>query len=584
MVSHQAFEEYKKRGITPKLKEEIFDAFLEIRKANPQRRIIVRRAYVVPGIAEPPGPHSPFLTKPEIAVLAVKEIFGFAIKNKFDKKGAEIAAWLQPVIDDWEYKLVGGCATPSLIKNEVIIEAIYGEDEGVQSCPHDVYIVNFKENIIKNKQIQHKTQYIKYSEEEMNIRKVPKELQDRQVLNDLLILQVASDFGKLSQKFGPYRVEFTCPREEGVFFLECGPFEIKTKPKRVVKMQGEVLRIGEIDDIYQIKENNKIAFIDPKVIVKRDRNLLTSLAVNAPHQMIILYPGTATTAHAATIFRELGHTLVFTPNKVFKTGEKVAIQLEAGELIAKKLKKREILWLNQIKNEDLSLVGGKALNLAKLKNQGFNVPNAFVITTQARGEISPHAKKILENFKKLNSKRVAVRSSATCEDKPGVSFAGQFESYLSVKKDSLLQKVKKCWTSAHNPAALAYARCQGVSPEAIKMAVIVQEMIFAEKGGVIFTRDIAKNDSDHLVIEAARGLGENVVSGIVNPERIVVDKKSGKLIEKETPEGKVLTKKEIQKLAKIGIEIEKLYHSPQDIEWAIMKGKIYILQSRPITG
>ena len=586
VVTNAAFAEYKKKGITSNLKEAIINAFLTVRKENPKRAIIIRRAYVIPGLKDPPGPHSPFLTKPEVAISAVKEIFDFAVKNKFDKKDSEICAWIQPVIDDWEYKLIGGCATPSIEnKTEVIIEAIYGEDEGVQSCPHDIYTVNFKENLIQNKEIQHKIQYIKYSETKLNIKETPKEFQDRQVLNDLLILQIANDFAKLIKKFGTHRIEFTYPKEEGIFYTECIPFDTKKKAEKTLKTEGEVLVISEIEDVDAIKKNHKIIFINPQVLARRDRNLLTALAVNAPHQMIILYPGTASTVHAATIFRELGHKLVFVPDEVFQTGEKVSVYLEAGELKAKKVTGKNILGLTEIKDEDFSIVGGKAANLARLKNGGFRVPDAFVITTLVQEKISPDLEKeVFHNFQKLKTKKVAIRSSATCEDQKNISFAGQFESYLSVPEKGFIQAIKKCWKSCRNQTVLNYARHHHISHQSIKMAVIVQEMIFAEKGGVIFTKDALKNDSNHLTIEAASGLGENVVSGIVNPERVVVKKMHKQVIEKLSLTGKVLTDKEINELIEIGLKIEKFYGSPQDIEWAIKNNQIYILQSRPITA
>jgi pyruvate,water dikinase len=115
------------------------------------------------------------------------------------------------------------------------------------------------------------------------------------------------------------------------------------------------------------------------------------------------------------------------------------------------------------------------------------------------------------------------------------------------------------------------------------MAVIVQEMIFAEKGGVIFTKNVFGGKPQNLIVEAAAGLGEKVVSGLVNPERIMVNKNTGRVIEKEIVEQGVLAEKEVKALTEIAIKIEEFYQAPQDIEWAIKDNKIYILQSRPIT-
>lgn len=245
---------------------------------------------------------------------------------------------------------------------------------------------------------------------------------------------------------------------------------------------------------------------------------------------------------------------------------------------------KNIVWSNET-NMEPALVGGKAWNLIKLSRNGFNVPKFFVVTTAAFNSSSFYLEEeILENFIKLKSPHVAVRSSATCEDNQNSSFAGQFESYLGIPRGKLIEAVKKCWASVKNERVLNYVKYHHLNHETIKMAVLIQEMIFAKKGGVIFTQDIFENDLNHLIIEAASGLGEKVVSGLVNPERVIVNKKTGKIVEKESPEGEVLTIKEIRELAALALKIERFYQSPQDIEWAIKEKKIYILQSRPITG
>lgn len=247
------------------------------------------------------------------------------------------------------------------------------------------------------------------------------------------------------------------------------------------------------------------------------------------------------------------------------------------------MKKKLIVSLDE-KNIALLLVGGKALNLAKLKQAGFNVPDGFVITTETRGKITNELKKmILVNFKHLGVKKVSVRSSATVEDRHWASFAGQFDSYLGVTEKELMKNIKKCFASATNERILAYLKFKKISPRAVKMAVIIQTMVFAEKGGVIFTADVFRQRKSVMVIEAAQGLGENVVSGLVNPERVMVEKKSGGIVERHLIDGPILTEKEIKELTKIAVKIEDFYRSPQDIEWAIMEDKIYILQSRPIT-
>ena len=239
-------------------------------------------------------------------------------------------------------------------------------------------------------------------------------------------------------------------------------------------------------------------------------------------------------------------------------------------------------------NSSVNLVGGKALNLAKLQQAGFPVPNAFVVITAAMNQMDQRLKDlILTSLKDLRTEKFAVRSSATVEDSAEASFAGQFESYLAVSREKIIEAIEKCWQSLKSERALVYCQHQKIDPGKIKMAVIIQEMIFAEKGGVIFTENIFQKKPDELIIEAAEGLGEKVVSGLVNPERVIVDKKSCFVTSRRSGSGsddlRVLTDKEITQLVEIALKIEAFYEQPQDIEWAIMKNKIYILQSRPIT-
>ncbi|MGQ0560850.1 MAG: phosphoenolpyruvate synthase [Gemmatimonadota bacterium] len=203
---------------------------------------------------------------------------------------------------------------------------------------------------------------------------------------------------------------------------------------------------------------------------------------------------------------------------------------------------------------------------------------------------------------------VAVRSSATIEDTEQFSFAGMFESFLNVRgADDLLARVRDCWASSFGARVLFYRIQQGLVEEA-PIAVVVQKMVDAEKAGVLFTVDPATRDRARLVIEAAWGLAEVVVGAQVEPDHYDVDKQSRELVQKaigrkefmlvrnrggrenvrvDLPEEKgaaqVLSAEEIRALAELGIADEQHYGAPQDAEWAIEKGEIYIVQTRPVT-
>jgi len=187
------------------------------------------------------------------------------------------------------------------------------------------------------------------------------------------------------------------------------------------------------------------------------------------------------------------------------------------------------------------------------------------------------------NQSKAKVKKFAVRSSANLEDSAKFSFAGQFATFLDVEQSELGTKVKECWSSVFTKAVYAYLKSKDLKLSDVKMSVIVQEMVEAERAGVIFTQDlIHKGNKDNITIEAVNGLGEAVVDGTKEPDRVVIGRK-GKDYERGGP-AEVLSDKEILKLRDLAIEIENLYKTPQDIEWAIKGKEVYILQTRPVTA
>jgi pyruvate,water dikinase len=223
------------------------------------------------------------------------------------------------------------------------------------------------------------------------------------------------------------------------------------------------------------------------------------------------------------------------------------------------------------------------------------------------------ADEIIKEFKKLKAEYVAVRSSATAEDSSIASWAGELESYLNTNSKNLLDNVKKCWSSLFTPRAIFYRFEKGLDKRKVSVAVVVQKMIQSEISGITFTVHPVTEDRNQMVIEAGYGLGEAIVGGKITPDTYIINKskvqksKSLKAIEdknisnqlmmivrnnngikeikvvKNLEERQKFPDKKIIELAKICISIEKHYKKPQDIEWAFEKGKIYIVQSRPIT-
>jgi len=308
-----------------------------------------------------------------------------------------------------------------------------------------------------------------------------------------------------------------------------------------------------------------------------------------------------------------------------------------------------VSWLDQIGADDVASVGGKAASLGELRAADLPVPPAFVVTAdtyrtflEATGideelfaavdvdaeepadlataaaraaEIIaetpvPEAVRteILTAYDDLGGEpRVAVRSSATAEDLPDASFAGQQDTFLNVGRDALVERVKECWASLFTERAIYYRQEHGFSHADVDIAVVVQEMVSAEESGVMFTRDPSTGAAT-VIIEAAWGLGEAVVSGEVSPDNYEIDRETGAVeavtvadktvmhvrdedtgetVERAVPderrEQRVLDGGEIELLLALAETIEDHYGTPQDVEWAMVEGDLYVLQSRPIT-
>jgi pyruvate, water dikinase len=181
---------------------------------------------------------------------------------------------------------------------------------------------------------------------------------------------------------------------------------------------------------------------------------------------------------------------------------------------------------------------------------------------------------------------VAVRSSAVSEDGSTASFAGQQETYLNVRSaEEILRSVQQCWASFFSPRALFYRAQKAVLGDT-RMAVVVQEMIQADKSGVMFTVDPVRDRRDCMVIEGAYGLGEAMVSGEITPDHYVVLRDDGAIVEAFVPDeerGRVLADHELLELRNLGMRLEAFFASPQDVEWCIRGSELLLLQSRPIT-
>ncbi|HEY4222367.1 MAG TPA: PEP/pyruvate-binding domain-containing protein, partial [Myxococcota bacterium] len=292
-----------------------------------------------------------------------------------------------------------------------------------------------------------------------------------------------------------------------------------------------------------------------------------------------------------------------------------------------------ILTTNSAVNDVATRAGGKGHNLIALAQRGLSVPPFFVLAVDAfdaalagaqldlhkvdvaaAGDavralaMPPAIDQVIRAALSSLSLPVAVRSSALAEDSRLHSFAGQLQTFLYVESaDAVVDAVKKCWASAFSAHALAYMKQHGIPVSAARVAVVVQSMVDADVAGVAFTADPTSGDADTIVISSVLGLGEGLVSGLLDSDDVRVDKGTRALRDRKvahkdkrllrSPGGGVreevvpaaqrdvasLDDAGVRELVDVALAVEAHYGAPQDIEWAVSKGKLYLLQARPIT-
>ncbi|GAB3198255.1 hypothetical protein GCM10027062_12000 [Nocardioides hungaricus] len=256
---------------------------------------------------------------------------------------------------------------------------------------------------------------------------------------------------------------------------------------------------------------------------------------------------------------------------------------------------------------EVALAGGKGASLATMTQYGLPVPPGFVITSAAftgavdgglllerlRAEDLEGARRVVAGTRPPGEEvraaldllppdvSVAVRSSACAEDSDDASYAGQQETYLFVAPAAVPERIVECWLSFFSDRAVFYREHKGDLDD-IQMAVVVQQMVNADKAGVMFTVDPVHGRRDRIVIEAACGVGEHVVSGETTPDYYTVDRK-GVLKKSRIVGRQVLSDAELADLARMGLQLADLNGGPQDIEWAYDATGLHMLQSRPVT-
>lgn len=239
-----------------------------------------------------------------------------------------------------------------------------------------------------------------------------------------------------------------------------------------------------------------------------------------------------------------------------------------------------VIGLSEIDRSMTALVGGKAAGLGAMVRAGERVPDGFCLTTTAHRWASVPERELTDAYDRLGGGPVAVRSSATAEDLPDASFAGQQATVLNVRgARELVDAVHTCWDSLWTDRAIAYREANGIDHGSVHMAVVVQRMVDARVAGVLFTANPVTGCRTEMVVDAAPGLGTAVVDGSVVPDHYVLDG-AGPAVQS----GGCLDGARLAELRRAGTRLHTLFGSPQDIEWAVDRdGVLWLLQSRPIT-
>jgi pyruvate,water dikinase len=636
VFSLDAFKYYSEhKELPPEFVLELREKAQQIIESSLTHAAVVRRAFVIPGLKNPPGPHFLGLTTVAAVVESVIKLYEFALTQNYHISAqSQISGFLYAFVDPEKYNKqapnilaipYGGYAISS--NDQVEIYAVFGNNEGVQSLVADRYEVGLRRQgkfLIHKKEIPQKSQMHCTTETSgSELVPVPVELQFDQVLVDNEILEVARVVSELTEKYGPQRVEFSADAS-GLIFNEVADYwkEIQVEEPQNINVHGLVKVINSLEDLNKLSVVDRDDLLSGKIIVRvgeniiarRDYDVLGALAA-WDDNLYVLYPGVAATQHAMRILTDKGHRAFLIGNQKFDEGDEAQIVVAGSKVRVTNLSRTEnqqyvSLWDASLVG--LDLCGGKADRLSKLKILGFQVPHGAVLTTRLYDEIMAKlglaASISLEQFEDTyhqlenpptelinlvssllpdyisSGKSYSVRSSATIEDNSRDSMAGLFETYLNISKDELPRKALAVIRSAFAPQIVQHIQTTNPNlTEKLKMAVVLQEMVQARCAGVIFGAKAQTANLDIVEIEANQGLGEGIVSGEAKQvESYKFSRSERRIAERKGPE--LLTQSEAKALFMLSERLRQEFNDiPQDIEWAIdQAGQIWVLQSRDL--
>ncbi len=598
---------------------------------------VVRRAFVVPGIANPPGPRFIGIQTSQLVVSAVKELYEFAISQGYqDVPDSQISGFLYPFQDPEPYDKnnpnimavpYGGTAVSQSGSRGIEMYVVWGNNEGAQTLVADRYTVHVRAHnrfVIDKKEIPQKDKmYVTTHESQNELVSVPIDLQFEQILADNQIMEIARVVSELSEKYGPQRVEFTAD-DDGIYFNEVADYweeEADKEHAGNIDVVGTVHTINDVGDLEELSKMPKEDLLSGKIVVKIGKEIVASRSYDIlgelaawQDNLYLLYPGIAATQHAMRVLTDKGHKAFLIGSQRFDDGDKAQIIVSGGKVrisnLSRTLSQKYVsLWDASLLG--VSLCGGKAERLSKMKVLGYQVPHGGVFTTNTYDDVVEklgfkvpvsleHFPEIYDQLKhpnpelieyveeylvdyKHSTKLFSVRSSATIEDASEDSMAGMFETFIPVRGENLAERVLGVIRSAFSPKIVKHLEGNPSLTARLKMAVVIQELVQVRAAGVIFGAKVQNGDLDVVEIEANEGLGEGIVSGEAQTvEQYKFSRSSRSIIERKGPE--VLTKSEARALFMLSERLRSEFNDvPQDVEWAVDRdGQIWVLQTRDL--
>jgi hypothetical protein len=637
VFSQAAFDFYlEHRNLPAEFVHELEDKADEIISTALTHAAVVRRAFVVPGIDNPPGPRFVGIKTKQEVVSAVRELYNFAISQKYyESDQSQISGFLYPFMDPEPYNKenpniaampYGGFAVYGSRTNQVEIYAVWGNNEGVQTLVADRYVVDIRGRnryLIQKREVPQKDKMYATTKDDQNeLVSTPLDLQFEQVLADNEILEITRILAELSEKYGPQRVEFSAG-DDGLTFNEVADYweEERQEEHNNIDVVGIVHTINDVGDLEELSSMSKEDLLSGKIIVKIGRDIVANRSYDIlgelaawQDNLYLLYPGVAATQHAMRVLTDKGHKAFLIGSQRFDDGDKAQIVVSNGKVrisnLSRTLSQKYVsLWDASLLG--VSLCGGKAERLSKMKVLGFQVPHGGAFTTNMYDDVveklgykapvsleefpaiyealkhpSPALLEFVEEYLvdyKQSTKLFSVRSSATIEDASEDSMAGMFETFIPVRGEHLAEKVLGVIRSAFSPKIAKHLSGSPHLTAKLKMAVVIQELVNVRAAGVIFGAKVQNGDLDVVEIEANEGFGEGIVSGESQKVEQYKFSRSGRsIIERKGPE--VLTKSEAKALFMLSERLRSEFNDvPQDVEWAVDRdNQIWVLQTRDL--